>query len=247
MRYRQTWAFALGKFLTDPVWWLYLFWIPDFLNRNYGIDLTTIGPPLVAIYLIADVGSHRRRLAVVVADQARLDRQCRAQDGDAGVRAGGPADGVRLEGDRPVGGGRARRPRGGRAPGLVGESLHADLRHVPTQAVGSVVGLGGMAGAVGGMLIAKVTGYILETTGSYVPIFFIAAFAYLVALGCYPSAGAEAGAGETELNQEAGGRKVGGNAVLVGDTDCDRPRTARRVIVRCHRINSLASGIAVLE
>ena len=52
----------------------------------------------------------------------------------------------------------------------------------PRKAVGSVVGLGGMAGAVGGMLIAKLTGYILQATGSYVPVFFIAAFAYLVAL-----------------------------------------------------------------
>ena len=57
IKYRQTWAFALGKFLTDPVWWLYLFWIPDFLNRNHGLTLTRMGPPLVAIYLIADVGS----------------------------------------------------------------------------------------------------------------------------------------------------------------------------------------------
>src|SRR5262245_54389879 len=47
LRHRQTWAFAIGKFMTDPVWWLYLFWIPDFLNRNHGIDLRTIGPPLV--------------------------------------------------------------------------------------------------------------------------------------------------------------------------------------------------------
>ena len=52
----------------------------------------------------------------------------------------------------------------------------------PRQAVGSVVGFGGMAGAVGGMLIAKVTGYILQATGSYVPVFLIAAFAYVVAL-----------------------------------------------------------------
>ena len=52
----------------------------------------------------------------------------------------------------------------------------------PRQAVGSVVGLGGIAGAVGGMLIAKITGYILQTTGSYVPMFFMAAFAYLIAL-----------------------------------------------------------------
>jgi ACS family hexuronate transporter-like MFS transporter len=53
----------------------------------------------------------------------------------------------------------------------------------PRHAVGSVVGLGGMAGAVGGMLIAKATGYVLEATGSYVPIFLIAAVIYLVALG----------------------------------------------------------------
>ena len=52
----------------------------------------------------------------------------------------------------------------------------------PRKAVGSVVGLGGMAGAVGGMLIAKVTGYILQATGSYLPVFFIAAFTYLVGL-----------------------------------------------------------------
>src|SRR6185436_9824395 len=43
-RHRETWAYALGKFLTDPVWWLYLFWIPDFLNRNHGLDLASVGP-----------------------------------------------------------------------------------------------------------------------------------------------------------------------------------------------------------
>lgn len=55
--HRQPWAFAAGKFLTDPVWWLYIFWIPDFFSRNYGLDLTTIGPPVVVVYLLADVGS----------------------------------------------------------------------------------------------------------------------------------------------------------------------------------------------
>ena len=56
-QHRQTWAFAIGKFMTDPVWWLYLFWIPDFLSRNHGIDLKRIGLPLVVIYQVADVGS----------------------------------------------------------------------------------------------------------------------------------------------------------------------------------------------
>ena len=52
----------------------------------------------------------------------------------------------------------------------------------PRRAVGSVVGIGGMAGAVGGMVISLVVGEILQRTGSYVPVFFIAGFAYLTAL-----------------------------------------------------------------
>ena len=55
--HRQTWAFVMGKFLTDPIWWFYLFWVPDFLQRRHGLPLTSIGPPIVVIYLISDVGS----------------------------------------------------------------------------------------------------------------------------------------------------------------------------------------------
>jgi ACS family hexuronate transporter-like MFS transporter len=54
---RETWAFALGKFLIDPIWWMFLFWLPDFLGKRYGLDLKTFGPPLIAIYLLSDVGS----------------------------------------------------------------------------------------------------------------------------------------------------------------------------------------------
>ncbi|HEY1532567.1 MAG TPA: MFS transporter, partial [Polyangiaceae bacterium] len=55
--HRQTWAYALGKFLTDPFWWMYLFWIPDFLHKKHGLNLLQIGAPLVAIYLFSDLGS----------------------------------------------------------------------------------------------------------------------------------------------------------------------------------------------
>src|ERR1700743_114799 len=57
LTFRQTWAFAIGKFLTDPVWWVYLFWLPKFLNTKFGLDILKIGLPLVVIYVIADVGS----------------------------------------------------------------------------------------------------------------------------------------------------------------------------------------------
>jgi len=54
---KETWAYALGKFLIDPIWWMFLFWLPDFLGKTYGLDLKTFGPPLVAIYLLSDIGS----------------------------------------------------------------------------------------------------------------------------------------------------------------------------------------------
>jgi ACS family hexuronate transporter-like MFS transporter len=182
LKYRQTWAFALGKFMTDPVWWLYLFWIPDFLNRNYGIDLKTIGLPLVAIYLIADVGSigggwlssfflkrgwtpnSARKVAMLAMAISVLPIMFASSASNVWVA-------VTLVGI-------AAAAHQGWSANLF--TLTSDM--FPRQAVGSVVGLGGFAGAVGGMLIAKITGYILEASGSYVPVFFIASFAYLAAL-----------------------------------------------------------------
>lgn len=183
LRHRQAWAFALGKFLTDPVWWLYLFWVPDFLHRNHGINLGTMGPPLVAIYLVADFGSigggwlssrlirrgwsvnAARKTAMLVCALAVLPM----------VFASGAKElwmAVSLIG-------LAAAAHQGWSANLF--TLVSDM--FPKRAVGSVVGLGGMAGAIGGMLIAKLTGYILNATGSYVPVFLIAAFAYIVALG----------------------------------------------------------------
>ena len=55
--YRQTWAFAIGKFLTDPVWWFYLFWLPDFLQSEYKLTLTEIAIPVAVVYMISTIGS----------------------------------------------------------------------------------------------------------------------------------------------------------------------------------------------
>src|SRR5580658_7188027 len=57
LAHRQTWAFILAKFITDPIWWFYLFWIPDFLQREHGLALLNIGMPILVIYLISDAGS----------------------------------------------------------------------------------------------------------------------------------------------------------------------------------------------
>ncbi len=57
LTYRQTWAFAIGKFLTDPVWWFYLFWLPDFLRKEYKLDNQQIMWPVAIVYIIASFGS----------------------------------------------------------------------------------------------------------------------------------------------------------------------------------------------
>jgi MFS transporter, ACS family, hexuronate transporter len=57
LKFRQTWAFALGKFLTDPVWWFYLFWLPDFLQSEYKLTLTQIAIPVAVVYIISTIGS----------------------------------------------------------------------------------------------------------------------------------------------------------------------------------------------
>ena len=180
--HRQTWAFAVGKFMTDPIWWLYLFWVPDFLNRNHGLNLLAVGPPLVAIYLIADVGSIgggwlssaliKRGWTVNAARKtAMFVSACAVIPIVFASMATSLWTAVLLVA-------LAAAAHQGWSANMF--TLASDM--FPKQAVGTVVGFGGMAGAFGGMLIAKLTGYLLETTGSYVPVFLIAGSTYLTAL-----------------------------------------------------------------
>jgi ACS family hexuronate transporter-like MFS transporter len=181
--HRQAWAFAMGKFLTDPVWWLYLFWIPDFFNRNYGLNLTQVGLPLVVIYLVADVGSigggwlsswligrgwstnSARKTAMLCMALAVVPIVFASSVQNLWVAVALIAI--------------AAAAHQGWSANLF--TLTSDM--FPRSAVGSVVGFGGMWGAIGGMGIAKVTGYLLETTGSYLPVFIMAGGMYLFALG----------------------------------------------------------------
>jgi ACS family hexuronate transporter-like MFS transporter len=182
IRYRQTWAFAIGKFMTDPIWWLYLFWIPDFLQRNYGLDLKSIGLPIVVIYLVADVGSIGGGwLSSALLNRGWSTNAARKTAMLLCALCVVPIIFASGASHQWV------------AIGLVGiaaaahQGWSANLFTIasdmfPRRAVGSVVGIGGMAGAVGGMVISLAVGEILERTGSYVPVFLIAGFAYLSAL-----------------------------------------------------------------
>jgi MFS transporter, ACS family, hexuronate transporter len=182
LRHRQTWAFAAGKFFTDPIWWFFLFWLPKFLNQTYGLNLTDIGPPLVVIYLAADVGSIgggwisstliRRGSSVNTARKtAMLACAMCVVPIVLAVRASNLWVAVGLIS-------LATAAHQGWSANLF--TLVSDM--FPRRAVASVVGIGGFTGSLAGMMIATATGYLLQWTGSYVPIFVVAASAYLVAL-----------------------------------------------------------------
>jgi MFS transporter, ACS family, aldohexuronate transporter len=182
LAHRQTWAFLLGKFLTDPIWWFFLFWLPKFLATDHGLSLIGLGLPLVVIYNVASVGSivggwlpakflkagwtlnRSRKTAMLICAIAVIPIMAAAN-----VQSlWGAVALISL----------ATAAHQGWSANLF--TLASDL--FPGRAVASVVGIGGFGGAVGGMLIATFTGFLLQLTHSYVPIFIIAGFAYLFAL-----------------------------------------------------------------
>jgi ACS family hexuronate transporter-like MFS transporter len=57
LRFKQTWAFVMGKFLTDPIWWFYLFWLHEFLESEYGIKGTGLAIPVATVYILSTIGS----------------------------------------------------------------------------------------------------------------------------------------------------------------------------------------------
>ena len=179
---KETWAFALGKFLIDPIWWMFLFWLPDFLGKRYGLDLKTFGPPLVAIYLLSDVGSvgggwlsSRMMHNGVSLNKARKLTMLICALLAVPVMFAAFASNVWLA---VLIIGVATAAHQGFSANLY--ALPGDV--FPRSAVGSVVGIGGMLGGVGGMIFSKYTGQVLEQLGTYTPIFVVAGSVYLIAL-----------------------------------------------------------------
>ena len=191
LRQRQAWYFIAGKFFTDPVWYLFLFWLPDFFSRTQGLELfpkgdtgilATIGPALIVVYLLADIGSiaggwfsshlikrgwsvnAARKTTLFIAALCALPLVMIASIDNTLVV-------VAL-----IGLGTA----GHQAFSSNIFAMISDL--YPRRAIATVAGMGGLAGSIGGILIAQATGWTLELTGSYVPIVIYAGLGYLIAL-----------------------------------------------------------------
>lgn len=182
LRKRETWAYALGKFLIDPIWWFFLFWLPGYLFERYDLDLKSFGLPLAAIYLISDGGSvlggwMSSRL-IKAGRSPNFARKATMLFWALCVLPIYFAQDIGSVWGAVLVIGLATAAHQAFSANLY--TLPSDL--FPRAAVGSVVGIGGTVGAVGGMLMAKFTGYILDATHSYQLLFAICASAYLLAL-----------------------------------------------------------------
>jgi ACS family hexuronate transporter-like MFS transporter len=180
---REAWAFAVGKFLTDPVWFLMLFWLPKYFSTTYDVDLKIVLLPMIIMYLLSDVGSI----------------------------AGGWVSSKLIQSGRSVNFARKATMLGAGccvlpllfvtgldnmwlAVFLIGIALagHQAFSSTilsippdmfPKRAVGSVIGLGGFMGGIGGMIMAKSTGLVLDATnGNYTIIFAVCTITYFLAV-----------------------------------------------------------------
>ncbi len=183
LRHRQTWAFVLGKLLTDPVWWFYLFWLPKFLDTRFGVKLGSVAAPLVVIYVVADLGSvgggwlssflikrgatvnRGRKTALAVAAFCIVPTMLapRAPSLWIAVAIVSVAAAAHQWWSCNL------------------FTLPSDM--FPRRAVATVVGFGGFAGAMGGVGFQRLTGRILQRDPTaYGEIFVFCGLAYVLAL-----------------------------------------------------------------
>ena len=180
---RQLWAFALGKMLTDPIWWFYLYWLPKFLDAKYGIKLATVAAPIIVVYLVADVGSvfggwlsgslmrrgwstnRARKTTMLIAALAIVPTMMapRVNSMWAAVSIVAVAAAAHQWWSANI------------------FTLATDL--FPRRAIASVIGIGTCMGSAGGFFFQRATGKILQANGNdYTPIFLVCGLAYVVAL-----------------------------------------------------------------
>jgi ACS family hexuronate transporter-like MFS transporter len=182
LMYRQIWAFAIAKALTDSIWWFYLFWFAPFMAEQFGVDIKTIGWPMVTVYLMADIGS----VAGGWQSSWLLGRGWSTNSARKTAMLTYallivPVAAAPLVAEKWL------------AVFLIGmaagshQGFSANLFTVtsdifPRNAIGSIVGIGGFAGAMGGFVLQLSAGWLKEQTGDFVALFEMAASAYLLAL-----------------------------------------------------------------
>jgi ACS family hexuronate transporter-like MFS transporter len=187
--YRQTWSFIVGKFLTDPVWWFFLIWLPDYFNKTRGLQISRSWTYILTIYGIVTVLSvFGGWITGYLAGRGWTVTRARKTGMFTFALLVVPILAVTRVGDWT-------------AVGLIGiaasahQAWSANLFTTvsdmfPKRAVASVVGIGGMAGAAGGFFFPVLTGRMLDRfaaahniTAGYTILFTICGCSYLVAFG----------------------------------------------------------------
>jgi ACS family hexuronate transporter-like MFS transporter len=185
VKYRSTWAFAIPKFMTDAIWWFYLFWLPTFFNENAAfttkLNLKEVSIPFIIIYLISDGGSilfgwlatkligmgwsvnKARKVTMLICAVLVVPIVFAASTSSVVIAIALISLATAAH------------------QGWSANLFTTVSDQFPRRAVGSVVGIGGFMGGIGGALLAGQSGWIINH-GGYVPLFAIAASAYLLAL-----------------------------------------------------------------
>jgi len=188
--FKQTWAFVLGKFLTDPVWWFYLFWLPAFLKAQYGLQGTAVSMPVALVYTMSTFGSiiggwlplyfikkgwavfRARKTSMFIYALFALPVVFAQLLGSLNMWLAVIIIGLAASGHQAW-----------------SANIFTTVSDMfPKKTVGSVTGMGGMAGALGGLLIAKLAGLLFDhykalgniETGYYI-MFIVCGLAYLTA------------------------------------------------------------------
>jgi ACS family hexuronate transporter-like MFS transporter len=180
--FRQTWAFSIAKFLTDPIWYFYLFWLPSYFSAKFNLNLSHLGLPLIIVYNVSAIGSIGggwlpspfQRLGLSP-NYARLAAMLFCAFLVVPIYTASSAKSVWTAIALIS-------IAAGAHQGWSANLFTTSSDMFPRSALGSVVGIGGMAGSAGSALFAFFAGHILQLTHSYASLFSIAAGAYLLAL-----------------------------------------------------------------
>jgi len=181
LTYRQTIGICLGRFVTDPIWWFFLYWLPKYLNTEHGINLQAMGVPLIIIYAVSSMGGigggwlssqfiksgrsidYARKTSILIVALMVVPIFFLSYFSSLWIAVAL----ISL----------AAAAHQGWASNIF--TVVSDI--YPKKVVGSMTGLAGFAGAIGGIIFAPLVGFILDATQSYYIVFAIASCAYLLA------------------------------------------------------------------